>query len=391
MNANNLLRYLEDQTAAIQAAVAELDEIQVAFNAQFDEFKAQHDRTLARLTGELFDHLEKEGAVSPALHDATEQRLPEEARLLEERRTRVREEHLPRRRAAANELLQQAQAELAHTRELNPQLDAEEEGLKQQKAAFEVELAEANEAIRAKSRGLGVITHFLDITRADRERHRILGKLEAVNEALQSVRNRWAEERARIEQHQAALQEQWKLESIAVARLQAELDQLDDEAQRRDLALRRAIHHVLDNLKTPVAGGDPTLTARVSEMVELNIRTDAYHDGLATVGGLIGLLRGIDSGLNAIGKSVEGLRREQEMHSAHLKPLDFRLPDRVEAFHKRWPELARRFADETTVGQHPADFATEVTPLLEGPLSQASIEMMFNAMGTMIEEATAAW
>ncbi|MBN1657761.1 MAG: hypothetical protein JXA93_05135 [Anaerolineae bacterium] len=391
MNATQLLSYLDDQSRAIQAAVAELDEIQVAFNAQFDVFKAQHDLTLARLTAELFDRLAEDGTVAPALRAVVEQRLPEEARLLDERRARVRDEHLPRRRAAANELLQQAQAELAHMRQLNPQLDKEEEALKQQKSGLEAQLADVNETIRARSRGLGVVRNFFEITRADRERHRILGKLEAVNESLFGVRKRWEEERNKIEEHQASLQEEWQLENVAVARLQAELDRLDDEAQRRDLAVRRAIYHILDHLKTPVAGGAPDLDARVSEMVELNIRTDAYHDGLASVGGLIGLLRGIDSGLEAIGKSIDGLKREQEMHSTYLKPLDFRLPESVEAFHKRWPELARRFVDEKTVGQHPSEFAAEVAPLLEGPLSQRSIETMFNAMGAMIERATSAW
>ncbi|HSJ57474.1 MAG TPA: hypothetical protein VLC95_09855 [Anaerolineae bacterium] len=391
MNANQLLSYLDDQSRAIQAAVSELDEIQVAFNAQFDQFKARHDLTLARLTGEVFDRLAKDRAVAPSLRAAIEQRVPEETRLLEERRTRLREEHLSRRRAAADELLARAQAELAHMRELNPKLDKGEEALKRQKAKLEAELTALNETIREKSRGLGVVRHFLDITRADRERHRILGKLEAVNERLFRVRKRWDEARAKIEQNQAALQEQWQLENVAVARLQAELDMLDDETQRRDLAVRRAIHHVLDNLKTPVTGGDPDLDTRVAEMVELNVHTDAYHDGLAGAGGLIGLLRGIDSGLEAIRKSVDGLKHEQEMHSAYLKPLDFRLPDSVEAFHKRWPELARRFVDEKTVAGHPAEFAADVAPLLEGPLSQPSIEKMFNTLGQMIEHATSAW
>lgn len=396
MNATQLLRYIEEQTAAIEAATNELDEVQVAFNAQFDQFKARHDLTLARLTGQVFDRFAvdggaRAGALPADLRAAVEQRLPEEERLLEERRVRLRKEHLPRRRKAADDLLQQGQVELAQMRELNPQLDSQEEALKQQKSDLEAQLVDVNETIRAQSRGLGLVRHFLSITRADRERHRILGKLEAVNESLFGVRKRWDEERAKIEQHQGALQEQWQLESVAVARLQAELDQLDDDTPRRQLALRRAIQYVLDNLKTPVTGGDAELEARLAEMMDLNIRTDAYYDGLASVGGLIGLLRGINSGLAAITKSVDGLKREQEMHSSYLKPLDFDLPADVKAFHGRWPELARQFVDEKEAAQHPAEFAAQVTPLLEGPLSQQSIERMFNSMGQMIEAAASAW
>jgi hypothetical protein len=310
---------------------------------------------------------------------------------LEERREKVREEYLPRRRQAADEILQQAQAEMAGLRSLNPRLDRQEEELKAEKAALEARLAVLNDEIRSKSRGLGVVRHFLAISRADRERQRTIGKLEALVGSLTKVRKEWDEERQAVEKHQAELQERWQLESIAVARLQAELDQLDDGQAREDLALRRAIRRVLDDLKEPVPTPDPTLAAGLQDMAALNVQTDAYHEGLASVGGLIGLLRGIRSGLEAITQSVEGLVREQEMHSAYLKPLDFQLPAGVEAFHKQWTALNGQFSNEATVGAHPAAFSAAVRPLLEGSLSQPSIEAMFADLGKMIERAAAVW
>ena len=79
------------------------------------------------------------------------------------------------------------------------------------------------------------------------------------------------------------------------------------------------------------------------------------------------------------------------MHSAYLKPLDFRLPAGVEQFHNQWPVLARRFADEKIMGEHPADFCDEVEPLLQGPLSEPNIEASFQELGRTIERAAAAW
>jgi hypothetical protein len=126
-------------------------------------------------------------------------------------------------------------------------------------------------------------------------------------------------------------------------------------------------------------------------MIKLNLQTDAYHEGLASVGGMIGLLRGILSGLQAIRKSVEGLRNEQKMHSSYLAPLQFALPAQAVAFHEQWPVLARQFADEREISAHPADFSTVIKPLLEAKLSEAAIKAMFNDLGVMIEQATAAW
>jgi hypothetical protein len=78
----------------------------------------------------------------------------------------------------------------------------------------------------------------------------------------------------------------------------------------------------------------------------------------------------------------KGLHDEQRMHSAYLKPLSFQLPARAESFHKQWSELTQRLTDEDQVGRHPAEFSTAVKPLLEGPLSEASIAGMFEEPST---------
>lgn len=397
MNARDMLRYLQQQAEQIELLILELDELQVVFNAQFDDFQVRHDAQLERLGEEVLGRLRgngpqgQAGTVAPALEAAVQARLPAELERLEERRTTLRDEYLPQRRQAADATLQQAQEQMARLRALNPELDREEEELKGQKAGLEAQLAALNDQIRSQSRGLKLVRHFPSILRADRERQRIVGKLEALAQSLYNVRRRWEQESARIREEQQALQERWQLESIAVARLQTELDQLDDEAFRHDLALRRAIRHVLDGLKVPIPGSDPELDAGLAQMIELNIQTDAYHEGLAGVGGLIGLLRGIRSGLEAIHESVQALYEEQKMHSAYLAPLDFQLPASVEQFHKQWPDLARRFVDEKTIGQHPAGFCAEIEPLLQGPLSEPAIEATFQDLGKAIERAAAAW
>lgn len=388
MNAKKLMQYLSNQERAIQDLIDQLDEIQVAFNAQYDEFKAWHDKTLDRLTGQVAERLD---VISPELRAAIEERQPIERERIDERRSKVREEYLPKRKQAADSLLRKAQAELAQLRALNPQLDDKEEELKHEKAELEAGLEELNDQIRAQSRGLGVVLHFVAITKADRERHRILGKLEIINGSLYNVRDQWERKREEIEDRQEEYQKKWQMESIAVARLQSELDQLDDEAQRENLVLRRAIHHVLDYLDEPSPSADEELASALQEMMELNVQTDAYHEGLASVGGFIGLLKGISSGLQAIHKSIEGLDQEQRMHSAYLKSLSFALPAPVDTFHKQWPALAQQFADEKTIGAHPIDFAAAAKPILEGPLSQDQIEVMFGDLGAMINRSTAAW
>jgi hypothetical protein len=388
MNAKQLLQYLDRQTLAIADLINQLDEIQVVFNAQFDAFKARHDTELDRLTDRIASQLHN---LSPELRAAIDDRLPSEQRHLEERRQLVKEEYLPKRQQAADELLRRAQAELAELRALNPELDRQEEQLKIEKTQLESHLAELNDEIRRHSRGIGTVLHFRAITRADRERHQVIGKLDMVNQSLYTVRHEWESRHQQMLASQAKLQEKWQLETIAVARLQTELDQLSDAAGCDDLALRRTIRHVLDALKEPQHTSDSELDASLQEMIELNIHTDTFHEGLASVGGMIGLLRGINNGMQAIRQSVQGLYDEQRMHSAYLKPLSFNLPARVEAFHKQWPELTQRYTDQDEIGNHPAQFSTAVKPLLEEPLSEANISGVFEDLGDMLKQATAAW
>lgn len=388
MNAKQVLQYLDTQTQSIEDLINQLDEIQVTFNAQFDAFKARHDTKLDRLTGQIAGQLQD---LSPGLRAAIDESMPSEQRQLQERRQSVENEYLPKRQQAADELLSRAQAELAELRALNPELDRQEEELKAEKAKLEARLAELNQEIRRHSRGFGIVLRFSAITRADRERHQVIGKLEMVNDSLYKVRQEWETQHTRMLASQAKLQERWQLEAIAIARLQSELDQLNDSAVCEDLALRRAIRHVLDALKEPQKASDAEMEAHLHEMIELNIQTDTYHEGLASVGGMIGLLRGIDNGMQALRQSVQGLYDEQGMHSAYLKPLEFQLPAGVESFHKQWSELAHRFADEDEIGQHPAQFSAAVKPLLRGPLSEANIASMFEELGRMLKQATAVW
>lgn len=388
MNVDQMLRYLADQRQALQQLISQLEEIQVRFNAQYDSFKAEHDATLDHVTRHVAEHLD---TIGPDLRTAISDRLPLERERIDERRQQVAHQYLPKRQEAADTLLQQAQAELARLQTMNPALDEQEEVLKRNRTELETRLAELNAEIRAKSRGLGVLLHFRAINNADRERQRLLGRLEALDESLYKVRSEWQHLRQEVEKEQKDLQERWQLESIAVARLRSELDQLSDPVLCEDLALRRATRHTLDTLKKPLPSPDPRLENDLRRMADLNIHTDAYHEGLAAVGGLIGLLGGIDSGMQAICRSVESLAKEQEMHRAYLKALSFHLPERVRAFHSQWSGLIGQFEDETVIGEHPATFADTLTPLLQASLSQTSIESMFADLGAAITQATATW
>jgi len=379
--------FLSDNRRKINEVGREVEEIQVGFNSAFVEFKADHDAQLARLTETLF---EREDNLGSELRASIDQRAVEERRLLAERRTELREKLIPQTQAEADAVLAQAQEQVKALRQLNPQLNEREELYKAQRAALETKLAQLNTEVSRRSRGLGFITHFVSIAGLDRQRHQIIGQLEVLARNLKEVREEWQTRQQEFQTGQETLQGQWRELSLRVAELQRELAYLDDEAQREALAVKRAIRNVLDNLKEPVPCPDD-LRPGLETMIELNIKTDAYQEGLGTVGGLIALLDSVGKGMDSFQESVSGLIGEQRMHGDFLPQLKVQLPDSVIAFHSQWDGLRAKMRDDARLCAHPTEFLETAQPVVERDLSDEVITSMFNSLGQALDEATKKW
>jgi hypothetical protein len=379
--------FLSDNRRKINAVGREVEEIQVGFNSAYVEFKANHDAQLARLTEALFTKLDNAG---PELQALIDRRAVEERRLLAKRRTELREKLIPQTQAEADAVLAQAQEQTKTLRQLNPRLDEREEAYKAQRAALETKLAQLNAEISRRSRGLGFITHFVSIAKLDRQRHRVLGQLETLAQNLKEVRQEWQTSQQEFQVGQEALQGQWRELSLRVAELNRELTYLDDEAQREALAMKRAVRHVLDNLKESVPC-PRDLRSGLEAMIELNVKTDAYQEGLGTVGGLIALLDSVGKGMDSFQESLGGLIGEQRMHGDFLPRLKVRLPDSVIAFHNQWDGLRARMRDDARLCAHPTEFLEAAQPVIERDLSDEAVTNMFNRLGQALTEATKTW
>jgi predicted nuclease with TOPRIM domain len=379
--------FLADNRRKINEVGREVEEIQVGFNSAYVEFKADHDAQLARLTETLLEQLDNLG---PELRARIDKRTAEERRLLAERRTELREGLIPQTQAEADAVLAQGQEQAKVLRQLNPRLNEREETYKTHQAALETKLAQLNSEISRHSRGLGFIIRFLSIAGLDRQRHQIIGQLEVLAQNLREVREEWQTSQQEFQAEQEALQGQWRELSLRVAELQGELAYLDDEAQREALAVKRAIRNVLDNLKEPVRSPDD-LRPGLETMIELNIKTDAYQEGLGMVGGLIALLDSVGTGMDSLQESVEGLIGEQRMHGDFLPRLKVQLPDSVIAFHNQWDGLRAKVRDDARLCANPTEFLEAAQPVIEHDLSDEAITTMFNRLGQALTEATNKW
>ena len=388
LSLNKFSKYITDNVGRISEVRREVEEVQVGFNSAYVEWKAEHDATLERLVEAVAGRLDE---VGPDLHALIEARIPDEQDIISERRQELRDTLIPEAQTEADGTLQQGQELTTKLRRMNPQLDRREEEIKAQKVDLEQELADLNEQIRRLSGCLGVVFNFFKIGKLDRQRQQVIGQLKSIQQQLKRVREEWREFREQVQSEQDTLQTQWQEQTLRLAQLQGELEYLDAEANRELLALKRAIRYAIDNLKQVIPCPASEVKQDLDDMVELNIQTDDYHEGLGSVGSLLSLLDGITEGLNRFDQSVRGLIEEQRMHSAHLPDLDISVSDEVQAFHTQWQDLAQKVRDDGHLCKNPTEFLAVVRPVMENDLSEANIKVMFEGMGEALDVATQKW
>ena len=388
ISSEQLSDYLTENIQQIGRVRKEVEEIQVGFNSSFVEWMAKHDAKLEQLTGVLINNMNN---IGPALQHEIETRRDEERQRLEERREQLREQLIPGAQTEADRILENGRYLTEGLRELNPKLNQREEALKTRRAALEEELVQLNEQVHRLSGCIGVVINFGKIGKLDRQRQRIIGELKAVNTDLKEVRDEWQNTSQEIGSEQVDLQNQWQQKTLELAQLQGEFNYLDDDANRESMALKSAARYILDNLKEPIDGPDQDLKGDLDQMVELNIRSDQYQQGLGAVSGIIALLDGIIQGLERFNESVKGLIDEQRMHSSYLPKLKISVPGEVLEFHSQWEGLYQKVQDDHQICAEPEMFIESIQPVIDHDLSEVNIKTMFENLGQALKQSTEIW
>ena len=388
MSLKQMDQFLNEARQKVDDVARELGEVQVQFVSAHQVNKTMHDATLNDLSLRATHDL---NALPADVRRAIDERLKVERKTLDERRLELLSQVVPKAGQIADDLLARAQQETENLRALNPRLNAQEETLKANYAKLEAELKQLNAEIKRLSGCLTGFFNFFKINELDRKRHKLLGQMEETARALKTVREEWAKVKTEYTSQETQLEQQWRQASVDAARAREELDQLQDDDKREKLVLQRAIFHVFDNWKTPLPAGGSPLADEINQMVHLNIETDNYGEGLGKVAGLIALLGGISQGLQSVGQSVQALIQEQQMHSQYLKSVDVSVGDDVIQFHKQWDDLRSKVKDEKALGQHPTQFSELFDAEIKGPLSEAGIKSMFDALSQSLTSATKGW
>lgn len=388
MSLDQLDKFLADARTKVESVVQEVSHVQLQFTSAHKVNQTMHDATLNDLSLRAAYDL---NALPADIHNAISARVVQERETLDKRWQELRSQVVPKAEQIADDFLQRAQKATSDMRLANPRLNAQEEKLKASLAQMQTELDQLNAEIKRRSGCLTGFFNFFKINELDRQRHKLLGRMEENAKALKSVREEWAKDKEQYMTEEAELQKQWQQANVDAARAREELAQLSDEAKRQDLALHRAIFYVFDHWETPISSSSSPLIDEINQMVHFNLQQNAYEQGLGKVAGLIALLGGVSQGLQSIGQSVDALIKEQGMHSAYLKPVSVNVDEGVVQFHKQWDELRGKLKDEQALAQHPGEFSALFDAEVKGPLSEAIIKRMFDSLSGALTAATQGW
>ncbi len=410
---SGFLQYLDDRRQVLERIEARLCALQSTYENHYAEISAVRDSEMEQ----LLEH---------AVGDP--ERLPNGfARRLEAAREQVEQEFRERlaalvrerdRLAAEAESCRRRSSEAERVvRATNVDLDREEEELKERNQRLLAAVDRYNAQIRGLGRGFGFFANFFRMRALARQRRELEEEQADVTARIDALRRRWQHADHSFAEEEVRRQEEWmQLESRRAA-LAAQIEAL--EAARASVIGRSAVDRALaDQFSEPVEPGadDPPcprcarqnpanaffchacawrlqpdrmdVTGSLVEVAEINWHWRRFGDGMRAGQELIGLVRGISSGVEAFTESVRDVAESERQYP--LPKLEIDVPEASVRFGRCFDEMAD--AVDRDLGLHPRELAATVQAAVGSTLTEESIRQYFETMGEELSrQAEAQW
>jgi len=299
----------------------------------------------------------------------------------------------------------------------NVELDQQEEELKARNEQLLARIAEHNRTIKQLGKGWGFFANLFKMRALARQRKTLDDQSADLAARIEDLRRRWD---AADGEHAAAeqgLRESWVDLQTEVATLQTKVSFLEES--RDSIIARSALEQVLfenrPTLASPQASDPPCprcavpnpksnhfcyicgkrlvqdrpdFEGSVAEMSELNLHHQRFSEGMRACQELIGLVRGIKSGVEAFTSSVADVLSSEQQYP--LPKLNIDVPASSVTFGQNFDHLLR------VVGQgvplHPKAFAGHVEQVIGTVFTEDNIKDYFETMGEELsKQADSQW
>jgi hypothetical protein len=407
------IEYLDERIATMSTIEQRLCKLQEKYETFFAEVARVRESELGQLT----EHVLADRAKLPAwFNEKLDQAEAEVRKELEGKLAELEGQH-EKLLKEAEALRQKSVEEERRIRKKNVELDRQEEELKARNQKLLADIVDYNDRIRQLGRGFGFFANFFKMRRLARERRDLDREQVDVAARIEALRGRWGTEEKEYTAREYDLQRGWIKQETEAAAVRTKLDYLE-QAQPR-IVLRTTLERVLYELvqeppvpaesdppcprcKTPNPPGGhfcqicarrlgedrPDFEGSVQEIAEVNLHHRRFSEGMKACQEIIGLVRGLRSGLEAFLKSVKDVKKSQDQHS--LSTLSIDVPGASVEYGKSFDGLKRYVEQELSL--HPKVFAEQIGGIIKGTFSEAQIKGYFEAMGEELSKrAHAQW
>lgn len=409
----DLKEYLEDRGRVLDRAEAGLERLQQKYETFFSEVAAVRETELRQ----VIDLTVTDSRALPAWYnegiDRAEREvtadLDQQVRSLADRAEVLREEA-----EAVREASREADERI---RGRNARLDQEEETLKNRTAVLLEEIDRYNRRIKSLGSGFGFFWNFFSMRPLAREKERLVREHGDVAARIENLRTRWSHEEAEFTSREADRRERWIELERRAAEMEARVEAL--ETRRSEIVVRSSVERVLESrrpaLDAPVDGDPncprcnmahrpeqhfchicahrlaadrPDFEGSVEEMAELNLHFERFSRGMESSQEIIGLVRGLGSGVESLIGSVEDVQTSEDKYP--LPKLEIDVPPAGREYGRQFDRLAQFTNQDYSL--HPTIFADRFDEHFGQVFAEDRITAFFETIGEELSrQAEAQW
>ncbi len=406
-------RYLDDRKAVLQNTEDHLCQLQSKYESFFAEVaKAREDELV-----QLIDHTVKDRNRLPDRYLAeidsvrveVEKDLEQRIKGLEETRTQLLKSAEDERRASLQRELK--------VRQLNTALDREEELLKARNQKLLDDTEGFNLRIREMGKGFGFFSNLFKMRRIAAEKEKLVREHHDVSARIEKHRQRWQHEEKEHVEKEGEYQENWikaeneaaamstKLESLrqasaalitrtTVERVLArqEMQNLeiseDDPLCSRCHAANPSSFHFCHICAQRLGEDQADFDGSIREISEINRHFERFSEGMTACQEIIGLVRGMKSGVVAFTESVADVEASEKKYP--LPKLDIEVPQESADFGLGFDVLLTVVQKQYSL--HPKVFAGHIAQLTSSIFTEEAIKSYFERMGEELsKQADTQW
>jgi DNA repair exonuclease SbcCD ATPase subunit len=405
--------YLEERRGTLAEAEHRLCKLQEKYESFFSEVTKVRDSEFNQLRDIILTDRSK---LPDNFNRALDENLKKQERQFDNKLEDLKRERDGLQKEAEEKRRASLKAEKA-IRKKNVKLDHEEETLKARNQKLLAQIAEFNRRIKTMGKGFGFFSSLFKMRALQKER-RILDEEQAdIAARIDRIRQRWQEREQHHHDKENQYRRDWVDLSTEASALQTKIEHL--ESSRTRIVQRSAIEGVLFDMQPTLSEpkpGDPPcprcqmpnppshhfcyicairltedrpdFKGSIGEIAEINIHHARFSEGMQASQEIIGLVRGLKTGLDAFMKSVDDVMDSERRYP--LPKLKIDVPKKSQDYGKHFDGLKQIAVADLSL--HPKAFAKKIQIMTSEIFSENRIKDYFETMGEELSrQADSQW